>query len=88
MHPRTVHICHKKSILSVLNFSDVRPSIELVAQCAAFLLNVKDLEYVGNLVNSGCGHVELARLLAVTCRELPIIKNTRRFARELWEAGK
>nr|XP_022337357.1 integrator complex subunit 8-like isoform X4 [Crassostrea virginica] len=78
----------KTCITSVRLDQDIQPTMVILEHCAAFLLNIKDWQYLTNMENSGSGHIELCRLLACMCKELPSIKAARIPARALWEAVK
>uniref|UniRef100_A0A8C4QE96 Integrator complex subunit 8 n=1 Tax=Eptatretus burgeri TaxID=7764 RepID=A0A8C4QE96_EPTBU len=66
------------------------PTRALIAeQCVCFLLNYKDLEYLSVQVSTTAlhnKHVKLGQLLAGTCRDFTGPKESRRSAKELWEA--
>ncbi|KAK7115409.1 integrator complex subunit 8-like [Littorina saxatilis] len=76
----------KTCLTSVRLGQDIQPSSEVLEQCTAFLLNIRDWEYLSNMENSANSYIEMSRLLACACKELPLMKNTRKPARELWEA--
>ncbi|XP_061162526.1 integrator complex subunit 8-like isoform X1 [Saccostrea echinata] len=78
----------KTCITSVRLDQDIQPTMVILEHCAAFLLNIRDWQYLTNMENSGSGHIELCRLLACMCKELPTIKAARIPARALWEAVK
>lgn len=78
----------KTCITSVRLDQDIQPTMVILEHCAAFLLNIRDWQYLTNMENSGSGHIELCRLLACMCKELPSIKAARIPARALWEAVK
>ncbi|XP_041376535.1 integrator complex subunit 8-like [Gigantopelta aegis] len=65
---------------------DIQPSDEVLEQCTAFLLNIRDWDYLTNLENSANGYIEVSRLMACACRELPMSKTARKLARDFWEA--
>uniref|UniRef100_A0A3B4ELE2 INTS8 TPR repeats domain-containing protein n=1 Tax=Pygocentrus nattereri TaxID=42514 RepID=A0A3B4ELE2_PYGNA len=59
-------------------------------ECVAFMLNWRENEYLTlqvptALVNNN-PYIKLGQLLAATCKELPGPKESRRTAKELWEA--
>ncbi|XP_007229265.3 integrator complex subunit 8 isoform X2 [Astyanax mexicanus] len=59
-------------------------------ECVAFMLNWRENEYLtlqvpSTLVNNN-PYIKLGQLLAATCKELPGPKESRRTAKELWEA--
>ncbi|XP_013381421.1 integrator complex subunit 8 [Lingula anatina] len=76
----------KTCITSLRLDSDMSPSSDIVGHCVAFLLNIKDWDYLGNLDNTNSGYIEFGRLLSLLCKELPNMKESRKAAREVWEA--
>ncbi|XP_074646480.1 integrator complex subunit 8-like isoform X2 [Tubulanus polymorphus] len=75
----------KTCITSLRLDSDMYPGGEVIKQCAAFLLNIRDWDYLRNLSNSDNPYLELSRLLSEACRELPNLKSARPPAKALWE---
>ncbi|XP_048254993.1 integrator complex subunit 8-like isoform X2 [Haliotis rufescens] len=65
---------------------EIQPSEEVLEECTAFLVNIKDWDYLCNLENTANGYIELSRLLACCCKELPVIRTARKPARDLWDA--
>ena len=55
----------------------VPPSIEVVEQSVAFLINIKEWSTLWGYQQQINHHVELGRLLCNTCKELPNTKNAR-----------
>ena len=39
--------------------TDIQPTMVILEHCAAFLLNIKDWQYLTNMENSGSGHIEV-----------------------------
>ena len=39
--------------------ADIQPSSEVLEQCTAFLLNIRDWEYLSNLENTANGYIEV-----------------------------
>lgn len=76
----------KSCLNTVRSGQETPPTPEVVEQAAAFLLNVKDWEYLSNMDGSSNGFIEISFLLARACKEINNIKNVRKPARELWEA--
>ncbi|KAL3858729.1 hypothetical protein ACJMK2_008987 [Sinanodonta woodiana] len=76
----------KTCITTVRLGQDIQPSPDILEHCAAFLLNIRDWDYLFNMENTDSGHIELCRLLSCLCKELPSVKNARKPARDLWEA--
>ncbi|XP_076470196.1 integrator complex subunit 8-like isoform X2 [Babylonia areolata] len=72
----------KTCLTSIRLQQDIQPSSEVLEQCTAFLLNIRDWEYLSNLENTKNGYIETSRLLACACKELPNVKNARKPARE------
>ncbi|XP_023932902.1 integrator complex subunit 8 [Lingula anatina] len=84
----TVQDIMKRTKTCITSFrldSDMSPSSDIVGHCVAFLLNIKDWDYLGNLENTNSGYVEFGRLLSLLCKELPNMKESRKAAREVWE---
>ncbi|KAK3086111.1 hypothetical protein FSP39_013715 [Pinctada imbricata] len=76
----------KTCITSVRLDQDIQPTMSILEHCSAFLINIKDWTYLSNMENAGSGHIELCRLMANLCKELPSLKTSRKPARDLWEA--
>ena len=55
----------------------VPPSIEVVEQSVAFLINIKEWSTLWGHQQQMNHHMELGRLLCNTCKELPNTKNAR-----------
>lgn len=58
-------------------------------ECVAFMLNWRENDYLTLQVPSALvmnnPYIKIGQLLASTCKELPVPKETRRTAKELWE---
>ncbi|KAJ8302723.1 hypothetical protein KUTeg_019119 [Tegillarca granosa] len=73
-------------IISIPYFVDIQPSHEVLEHCAAFLMNIRDWAYLSNLENTANGHIELCLLVSSLLKELSSVKNSRKVARDVWDA--
>ncbi|KAI0221717.1 Integrator complex subunit 8 [Lamellibrachia satsuma] len=65
---------------------DIKLGVGVVNACACFLLNSHEWEYLCSISNIQNGYLLFSRLLCELAKELPLLKNARKPARELWEA--
>ncbi|PVD21213.1 hypothetical protein C0Q70_19382 [Pomacea canaliculata] len=75
----------KTCLTSIRLGQDIQPSMEVLEYCTAFLLNIRDWDYLSNMENTANGYIEMSRLIACACKEISQIKNARKPAREMWE---
>ncbi|KAL8569201.1 hypothetical protein ACOMHN_051881 [Nucella lapillus] len=76
----------RSGLTSIRLQQDIVPSSEVLEQCTAFLLNIRDWEYLSSLQNTANGYIEISRLVACVCKELPHAKNARMPAKEFWNS--
>jgi len=65
---------------------EITPSMEVIEHCTAFLCNIQEWVYLGDLCNTADGFIELSRLMACLVKEMLAQKNIRKQARDLWDA--
>ncbi|KAK2180481.1 hypothetical protein NP493_441g02001 [Ridgeia piscesae] len=65
---------------------DIKLGAGVVNACACFLLNSHEWDYLCSISNIQNNYLLFSRLLCELAKELPLLKNARKPARELWEA--
>ncbi|XP_014662496.1 PREDICTED: integrator complex subunit 8-like [Priapulus caudatus] len=75
----------KTCMTAYMQGQDAMPRTEVIEHCAAFLLNVKDWDYLRSLPNANNGCLKLACIMANVCKDLPNT-NSRNLARDVWNA--